>query len=455
MASIDDGDSTCVLLIASCSEVAHAVETIATEVQRRIFASPTLGDFITVRFVDIGSAKAQDGDHGATAAKAIMRSISMSGDSGLYYLVVAVVDDSATQVETVLRSFVDMADAMALDVRVHGFAVRSSSESAGGVRIPISAGIAPSELVGSIRRFADYVAQSIAASAEPGIPVSELDRVHNTFQPQTLGELAGAASPVLAQADASADAAARETEGRRWKRRRAARPIAHSEEEALSKPGGTQPSTHTPAGSIPTTRATRTANVAPVVGLFWASPQMGQTKTWNQFVSFAIEIDRGLRNNRWGWRYLSRYLTGNESRGSLFWAGQLAPEQLTRPAERYAEPGPQLDALRFALDGDASFARSNSSTNPVPIVLMLTAEAPLSGAAVLALYENIRSKARVIWIVTPDVERLLSTAFTGGAEMVVLQHDAVDRVLRAIHEAQLGWQGSDSSGSRAPHGGLQ
>jgi hypothetical protein len=174
---------------------------------------------------------------------------------------------------------------------------------------------------------------------------------------------------------------------------------------------------------------------------------MGQAKTWSQFISFAIEIDRRLSLNGWGWRYLTRYLVGNESRGPLLWAGQLTPDQLTRPAERYAEPGPQLDALRFALKADAAWAKSTSRTARLPIVLMLAAEAPISGTEVLGLYTDILRQARVIWIVTPAAERLLSGAFTSEAETVVLQHDTVERVVRAVYEAQIGWDGSGPAGS--------
>ena len=436
MASIDEQESICVLLVASYSDVAHAVEAMATEVQRRISTSPTLGDFMTVRYTDLGSLKSDVND--TSAAEALLREMAKTGDSASYYLAAAVVDDSAARVETVLGRLLEMADALGLAVRVHGFAVGRPDVPLDNERVPITSGIAPSQLTDHIRRYADTLTQSIAASGDLGIPSSELTRVYVSLQPRTLGEFA-VATPAPAQDDDSA--ANRQTvdsdDVRRGWWRRVGRPASQPNVTQVvpSRPSGEgRPSTSLQAPA-PTGEPPR-SDFAPVLGFIWASSQRGQTKTWNQFVSFAIELDRRLGRHRSGWRYLTRYLVGDESRGPMLWAGQLARGQLTKPAERYVEPGPQLDALRFALEQDAAWTKSASTTPSLPIVLMLAAEAPLSGAAVRALYADLTRKARVIWIVTPEAERLLST-FKSGAVTVVLQHDAVDRVESAIYEARL------------------
>ena len=118
-----EGESKgCLLLLASYADVANVLEPVVTGLATRILASPMLGDFVELRFVDVGPRSAAD-----TTSTAISRILDAlvhpTSEAAQNYFALAFVDQSAATASRVLEECRSDAVLAALPMAYCGLAV--------------------------------------------------------------------------------------------------------------------------------------------------------------------------------------------------------------------------------------------------------------------------------------------------------------------------------------------
>ena len=125
----------CRLVVASYEVAAPLVSAATAETARRIMGTPALGDFMELRFIDMGPRPELPGNR-STAARLILEELlAPGGESGRNYFAVAVADRSAAEVGLVLTECVHTPFLNTLPVRVHGIASVDDRRSPSEVEI--------------------------------------------------------------------------------------------------------------------------------------------------------------------------------------------------------------------------------------------------------------------------------------------------------------------------------
>ena len=181
----------CRLVVASYEVAAPLVSAATAETARRIMGAPALGDFMELRFVDMGPQPGPLGNRSA-AARLILEELLAPGDeSGRNYFAIAVADRSAAEVELVLTECINAPFLNTLPVQVHGIASvddrRSAIEVVSGASIAIAASGAwnYSDLVDELRRHANELLVHFAAGRQ-GLSHGELDSFRDSYEQYVL-----------------------------------------------------------------------------------------------------------------------------------------------------------------------------------------------------------------------------------------------------------------------------
>jgi hypothetical protein len=197
----------CRLIVASFEAAAPLVSSATADAARRIMMAPALGDFMELRFVDIGPRPGPS-DNRTEAAQLILEELLSLGDEfGRNYFAIAVADRSAAEVELVLTECVNAPFFNELPMRMHGIASlddrRSATEIVSGASIAIAASGAwsHSDLVDELRQHANDLLGQFAAGQQ-GLSQGELDSVRARYEQHVMlghgkepSEDPGAAAP--------------------------------------------------------------------------------------------------------------------------------------------------------------------------------------------------------------------------------------------------------------------
>jgi hypothetical protein len=422
---------------------------VTAEAGKLIARSPVLGDFVWLRFVDLGPEPGQAGDRYRPVRQIAAELRQEPGDAARNHFALIVIDKSATAIEELLSSC--GADPYLAGLRVRSVGIASRDDRAGGAQVadivasPSGTWNRESDLADALYRQCEDLLSYFAARGEPGLTPAEFAALSQAQQPAAAPAagaedvlpddlLAGAGEPDGSTAVTAGQPAltgtvpvtgvAARPPGRLmlgwlprfpWYRRRRPDPAG----QGAASLGLAVPPV------VPPPRA-----VGLVSLLIAADPDAAEDPGFGRLRAVPLAVDQRLAA-QYSCGYRVRLVHGDEGRlrGELDAAGQLAG----RAARRLVRAGDfavLFRGLRAMQRRDAALvgpAAASVGLDVVrPAVVVCTADPPLAdGGTVLALRE-LALEATVIWVLPRDREKLISPALRNiPGVAVVTEHQSV------------------------------
>ena len=444
---------SCLVLVTSYTGAVSLVERVTTEATGRLIMSPSLGDFIELRYANIGHQPIQHGQQSA-AAQIADHLLQPRPGIGHNYFAVVILDRSAATVEAVLQDCAVSPFLSSLSIRLLGIASRedrrvpSLPEGAEILVSPVGAW-QRQELVDELLRYADTLMHDFAGGRQPGLAPDELTRYRDQFGshvaqersvtpraevtskgcfaavPEALGGDPGVTTasvsdalepgPDLGQpvpADPSAPAA-----------QPVPRLVRRLVPELRWRRGGQPDKERSPL--LP-------AETGSLVYLLLTGDQdAGNPAEWNRSRALTLEIDQRLAALP-GLSVHVRVLQGDdvELRGDLRAAGQLTKRDV-RGAVCDLYLATVLDQVRLMLGRD----RSRLSSGPPlarPAVLLLAPVPPMADSAAVASMRRLAGDASVAWVVPKSQADLMSKEFIEAGQLITDFTVAADDLAGAV-----------------------
>lgn len=201
----DDSES-CLCLIASYSKRAELIARLTAETEQRVSLSPVLGDFLALRYLDLGPEPGQTGDRqrpARTVATELQAAVVAAGRS---HFALIVIDKSAATIERTLSTCGAQPFLAGFRLRLAGIASsddRTDSGPRADIVIPSSGAWSdPADLIAALYRQCEDLPRYFAARREPGLTPGELDGLKRGYASADADQ---AADPADDQETGSAD----------------------------------------------------------------------------------------------------------------------------------------------------------------------------------------------------------------------------------------------------------
>lgn len=434
---------SCLVLVTSYIGAVALVEKVTTQATGRLIMSPSLGDFIELRYAHIGHQPSQGGQQSA-AARIAERLMQPRPGIGRNYFAVVILDRSAAAVEAVLKDCTASPFLSALPIRLLGIASREDRRVANpptGTEILVSPVGAwqRQELVEELLRYADSLLHDFAGGRQPGLTADELTQHRDRLGPHVARERsvmprAGVAStgsfaalpdalggdpgnvpvpdavesartyvmPDSPVRDDVPDPHDAELAAARSLPRLVRRLVPELRRRRDGQPDKEQP----PA---------ETGGLAYL--LLTGDQDAGDPAEWNRSRALALEIDQRLA----ALPRLSihvRVLQGDdmELRGDLRVAGQLTKRDV-RGAVSDMYLAKVLDQVRMMLGRDQAWL---SSGPPLarPAVALIAPVPPMADSAAVASLRRLAEDASVAWVVPKSQADLMSNEFIEAGQLI-------------------------------------
>jgi hypothetical protein len=421
---------SCLVLVTSYMRAASLVERVTTEASGRLIMSPSLGDFINLRYAHIGHQPSQGGQPSA-ATRITDHLLQPQLGIGRNYFAVVILDQSAATVEGVLQDCAASPLLRALPIRLLGIASREDRRVA---RLPSGAEIlvSPSgawqreELVDELLRYADTLMHDFAGGRQSGLTPDELTQYREQSDSHSARErsvlpLAGVTSTgsVAAVPDAlggDQDVTAKSvqdapTASAAATPRAAARSLPRLVRRLLPelrwRRGG-----ESAGGQPPPAEADSLAYF-----LLTGDQDAGDSADWNRSRALTLEIDQRLA----ALPRLSvhvRVLHGDdmELRGDLRAAGQLTKRDV-RGAVSDLYLSKVLDQVRVLLGRD----QARLSSGPPfarPAVMLIAPVPPMADSVAVASLRRLAEDASIAWVVPKSQADLMSNEFIEAGQLI-------------------------------------
>jgi hypothetical protein len=466
----------CRLVVASYEVAAPLVSAATAETARRIMGTPALGDFMELRFVDMGPRPGPQGSRSA-AARLIMEELLAPGDeSGRNYFAVAVADRSAAEVELVLTECVNAPFLNTLPVHMHAIASvddrRSAIEVVSGASIAIAASRAwnYSDLVDELGRHANELLVHFAAGRQ-GLSHGEVVSLRDAYGQYVLlghgeesagGPGAGVpdelpavpAPPALPDILApeppppTARAAVAPAEATTGERSPAPDPPT-----SAAAPPVAAPPVALPLGRLPRwlpgppwrrrkqkqpepgLGAPAEAPTAPGLAylLITGNDIADDLASWQRSRAALLKLDAQIAAIPRA-AYQVRVLQGDEEglHGDLRRAGQLAKKDLRYPVSD-TDFAAVLDEMRALLRRDITRATASGEHLARRVVVIFVADPPLADSVTADVFSHLAQQASIIWVLPKPAVAMLSRSFTEPPHVHVLpEHDDVTDEIAAL-----------------------
>jgi hypothetical protein len=459
----------CRLVVASYEVAAPLVSAATAETARRIMGTPALGDFMELRFIDMGPRPELPGNR-STAARLILEELlAPGGESGRNYFAVAVADRSAAEVGLVLTECVHTPFLNTLPVRVHGIASvddrRSPSEVVSVAPIAIAASGAwnYSDMVDELRRHANELLIHFAAGRQ-GLSHSQLDSLRDSYeqyvrlgQGEAPGGEQGAAVPDERPAEpappALRDILAPEPPPP------AARTAAAPAEAGTGEAGTGEAGTGAPPPVVPPLvrlprwllgppwRRGKQQQPEPGLGtpaeaprapglaylLITGSEIADDPASWQRSRAALLRLDAQIAAIPRA-AYQVRALQGDEEglHGDLREAGQVAKKDLRYPVTD-TDFAAVLDEMRALLRRDITRATASGEHLARRVVVIFAADPPLADSVTADVFSHLAQEASIIWVLPKPTVAMLSRSFTEPPHVHVLpEYDDVADEIAAL-----------------------
>jgi hypothetical protein len=449
----DDDTEGCLCLVAGYAKKDGLIADVTTEAERLILMSPALGDFLKLRYVDLGPQPGQAGDRYRPVHRIVRELMTVREAAGRNHFALVVITKSAMTIEELLGSCAADPFLARLRMRVAGIASSDDREE-GNRSVDVTSSPARSwqnerQLVDALRQRCEELPRYFAARGEPGLTRAEFAALrHAHAQPAVNGGspegggVAGETSTpdVLDDASQTADTVS-------------AQDVVPADVVA-GIPTGSAAGGQTSSNAlrwlprVPWGRERRTAEVrdpdvvAPArtaMGLVYLLMIMDQDSgadpALDRLQAALLDMDRRLAAQP-TCRYQVRVIHGSD--GDLRTEMQDAGTVGRRVAKRSVRTGDfaaLFRVIRGSLRRDCrlvqTIATASGMTVALPTVVIFTADPPMADTGTASVFGEVAAEAMVVWVVPGKLEGLVSPAFGAACGATVLgEHQAVaDEIL--------------------------
>lgn len=460
---VDDDTEGCLCLVAGYAKNDGLIAGVTAEAKRRVMMSPALGDFLQLRYVDLGPQPGRAGDRSRPVRRLVADLMTVQETAGRNHFALIVIAKSAMTIEGLLSSCAAEPLLSGLRMRFAGIASSDDREEGKGfadiTSSPVGSWRSEKEIIDALCQRCEELPGYFATCGEPGLTRAELDTLrHADAQPAADGDapegdlgsvpdetpapdvledapeaartasdqdavpvdVANSAPAESAAAHGTAVGVSRWLPGVRWRRGK-----------QQAKAG--DPSASAPGISAPT-----------AMGLVYllmivdqdtaADPALGRLQ------SALLDVDKRLGAQPFC-EYKIRIIHGSDGHlsGELQDAGTL----LRRVAKRSVKTGDftaVLKGIRGSLRRDRgliqTIAVAAGLTVVPPTVVIFTADPPMADLDAATVFGDLAAEATVVWVVPAKLEGLVSPAFGNECGAAVLgEHQAVaDEILGMMHD---------------------
>jgi hypothetical protein len=476
----DPDSEGCLCVVASYVNAAPLVERVTAEAAKRIMMSPATGDFIELRFADLGPQPGMGGDRSRALQRVTDEMMSPHVLSGRNYFALVVIDRSAAAAEEVLSGCAAAPFLAALRMRFLGIA--SSDDRRSGDRGP-APGSGPfpnivtspsgawrreNDLVDVLRHYGDELLRYFATRHEPGLGLDELAELSARYEQFSAQEAAtktpasatvkrdAGPAPDLLEAGAVAvrkrqpPDGPRQEEGepedrrpRTWQANEGNQAPGEELASGAQEPPGDEGPARRPsrfrsrwlpevrwrrgnqeeAGDVlsgkPDTRAL-------VYLLIIGDDASGDHAAWNHSRAVLLEVDKKIAATP-GVACQVRALQGDEHAlcGELREAGRLSRRNVKRPVAD-VDFAAVLERIRAMLQKDRTLAEASGAAAVRAAVVFFAPDPPLADTATADVFAVLAREASVVWVVPKESVGLVAPALreTPGVR-VLTDYEAV------------------------------
>ncbi|MCW2930717.1 MAG: hypothetical protein JWM19_1679 [Actinomycetia bacterium] len=460
-ALVDDDTEGCLCLVAGYAKDDGLIARVTAEAERRVMMSPALGDFLQLRYVDLGPQPGQAGDRSRPVRRIVADLMAVKETAGRSHFALIVIAKSAMTIEGLLGSCA--AEPFLAGLRMRFVGIASSDDRnqrsgfAGITSSPTGSWRNERELIDALRQRCEELPRYFAARGEPGLTSGEVAALrHAQAQPaaDSGGPEGGADGapdltpvPDVLDDPPEADGMAADQD---------AAPVDATDsapaESAAGRPAAISASRWLPG--VPWRRAKQAANPSDMGAPAPARTAMGLVyllmivdhdaapdPALGRLQAALLAVDRRLAAEPFrGYQVRAIHGSDGDLRGELLDAGRL----VRRAAKRSVKTGDftaVLKGIRASLRHDggivAAIATAAGLTVVPPTVVIFTADPPMADLGAAAVFGDLAAEAMVVWVVPGKLEGLVSPAFGTACGAAVLgEHEAVaGEILDLMHSA--------------------
>ena len=463
----DPDSEGCLCIVASYSDLAPAVGPMAAEAAKRIMMSPALGDFIELRFTDIGSRPEHTGEHGDEAmavltdqAVAVLTDqlIRPASGVGRNFFALVVADTSAATAERLLGDCAAVPAVAGLPIRFRGIASSDDRPLAPGRGHGVEMVVSPAgswsreAFVDELRSYGEELLRYFATGHDPGIGRDELDvlRSGNGQETVTLAEAVAAPDiltpqPVTAQPpDPRVPEGGQAAEEAPRKLEQPTRPPEAASRAPEPSPAAEATSRELVPAQPPQSRrlgrpmarwrrgheaeyeaGAAETRASGLVYLITGDISSDHT-AWHMGRSMLLDIDDKIAATPpFAYKVRALQIGQDSVQGALRAAGQLSRRDIKKPVSD-ADFAAVLGSIRTMLKIDRAAIQAPARPMAWPAVVFFAADPPLADTATAEVYRELAQEATIIWVVPRDSADLMAPVFAEAPDtMLLIYHQEV------------------------------
>ena len=482
---LGQGESrACLLMVASYTDVAGALEPAIASIATRILASPMLGDFLELRFVNAGPRPVLDGT--PTVVPHIVDALtSPEADAAQNYFALVFADQSAAMASRMLQDCrsepalaglpVEYRGLAAIDDRPDGAegpgqAVQADGSAKAGDSAAVADAIADIAVAASgkwtahdlsdeLLRYAEQLFRYFASTHERGVTRDELaqirdsrhagspaqspsepaDDMHDNLldvvpeappdsapgPPEqaapSLPDRAAPSRPLPVPAQALPAAEPGTDAPRSWPRLPRLLQWRHTQPRSPDA----DPPIAAAGGPAPAVPA-QTGPPKLILMLLYGDADPDERSSWRRGRSLMLRVDEGLAAARPG-AFKVRALSGKggSARTPLREAGCLSSRDIRRP-DQGSELGLSLRHLHSVLYKDrTAVGHVPDADSGSSVVVIFAAEIPVADVITAEAYIALSLDTSIIWVVPEGGHGLMSQTFATSETLVIADHTEV------------------------------
>ena len=437
----------CLCLVASYSKRAELIARLTAEAEQRVSLSPVLGDFLTLRYLNLGPEPGQVGDRHRPVRKVAAELHAAAVAAGRNHFALVVIDKSATTIEQVLTCCGAEPFLAGFRMRLAGIASSDDRMDSGGhadiVASPNGAWSDPADLVGALHWQCEDLPRYFAAKREPGLTPAELDTLKRAYTSADGDDAARAATD---EAVGPADLLD------------AANPVPWSPAPGAPAPSGHPPAPAPPSGQAAPDRPPEPAALAGAVsrllsggpwrrgrqsppaapdtpgslGLVYfltlTEPGTGDGLGQDRLRAVLRDVDKGLAAEAdRAYQVKVVYGSDDQLRGDLQPAGRLN-RRVTRRSVEVTRFDEVVKSVHAALRRDLAEVGATATDIGVPVarpaVVLLTTDPPVADRRSVGAFGGLAAEATIIWLLPRKTEGLLNPVFADRGPAAVLGESA-------------------------------
>jgi hypothetical protein len=455
---VEDDTEGCLCLVAGYAKDDGLIARVTAEAERRVMMSPALGDFLQLRYVDLGPRPGAAGDRSRPVRRIVGDLMTLQETAGRSHFALIVIAKSAMTIEGLLGSCSTEPFLAGLRMRVVGIASSDDRKTGDGLaditNSPAGHWRDERDLTDALHQRCEELPRYFAAHGESGLTRGELAALRHAHAqpaargggpegdadggpdeappPDVLEDAPEAAETAPRQDVATVDAAGSGAIGSA-----ARRPAAVSASRWLpGSPRGRRKQAAKPRDPEIADAASSARKAMGLVYLFMIVDKDAAADPVHGRLQGALrEVDRRLAAQPFC-EYQVRVIHGGDGdlRGVLQDAGRLV-RRASRRSVKTEDFASVLKGIRASLRRDRQLvqiiATAKGLTVARPTVVIFAADPPMADLDAAKVFADVAAEATVVWVVPAKLEGLVSPAFGRPCGATVLgEHQAVaDEIL--------------------------